>query len=115
MSSPFPKDFCWGAAAAAYQIEGAWNEDGKGPSIWDEFSHRPGKTFLGHTGDVACDHYHLYKKDVGVMKEIGLKGYRFSVSGRASYPKEPGRSIRRGSIFTVAWSIRFWRQASSRG
>ncbi len=99
MPTPFPKNFCWGAAAAAYQIEGAWNEDGKGPSIWDDFSHRPGKTFLGHTGDVACDHYHRYKQDVKVMKEIGLKGYRFSVSWPRVIPKGTGAINPKGLDF----------------
>jgi len=99
MSSPFPKDFCWGAAAAAYQIEGAWNADGKGPSVWDDFSHRPGKTYLGHTGDVACDHYHRYKEDVGVMKEIGLKGYRFSVSWPRVIPNGTGATNAKGLDF----------------
>ncbi|MCD6268376.1 MAG: beta-glucosidase [Thermotogaceae bacterium] len=78
--SDFPKDFLFGVATAAYQIEGAWNEDGKGPSIWDVFSHTPGKTLNGDTGDVACDHYHRYKEDVELMKMIGLDAYRFSIS-----------------------------------
>ena len=68
----FPKDFLWGAATAAYQIEGAWNEDNKGPSIWDTFSHLPGKTFKGQTGDVAADHYHRWKADVDLMKTLGI-------------------------------------------
>lgn len=76
----FPKNFVWGSATAAYQIEGAWNEDGKGPSIWDEFSHTPGKILDGTDGDVACDHYHRFREDVKLMKELGLKAYRFSVS-----------------------------------
>ncbi len=76
----FPKDFVWGAATASYQIEGAWNEDGKGESIWDRFSHTPGKVQDGDTGDVACDHYHRWRDDVKLMKELGLKAYRFSVA-----------------------------------
>jgi len=60
----FPKDFIWGSATAAYQIEGAYNEDGKGESIWDRFSHTPGNIADGHTGDVACDHYHRYEEDI---------------------------------------------------
>ena len=99
MPSSFPKDFCWGAAAAAYQIEGAWNEDGKGQSVWDDFSHRAGKTFLGHTGDVACDHYHRYREDVAVMKEIGLKGYRFSVSWPRVIPNGTGAVNAKGLDF----------------
>ncbi len=77
---PFPNQFAWGAATASYQIEGAWNEDGKGVSVWDVFSHQPGKVFEGHTGDVACDHYHRYQEDVGLMKQIGLNAYRFSIN-----------------------------------
>lgn len=70
---PFPKDFLWGAASAAYQVEGAWNEDGKGLSICDTFVRIPGKTFKGTTGDVAVDHYHRYKEDIALMAEMGLK------------------------------------------
>lgn len=73
------KDFVWGAASAAYQVEGGWNEGGKTPSIWDEFTHAK-KSFREQTGDVACDHYHRYEEDVSLMKELGLKSYRFSVS-----------------------------------
>lgn len=76
----FPADFLWGAATAAYQVEGAWNEAGKGESIWDRFCHTPGKVLEGDTGDVACDHYHRYREDIALMRQIGLKGYRFSVS-----------------------------------
>lgn len=76
----FPSNFIWGAATASYQIEGAWNEDGKGESIWDRFSHTPGKITNGDTGDAACDHYHRLPEDVALMRQLGLKGYRFSVS-----------------------------------
>jgi len=76
----FPKDFIWGVATASYQIEGAWDEDGKGESIWDRFSHTPGKVDNGDTGDVACDHYHRWRDDVALMKELGLKAYRFSIA-----------------------------------
>jgi beta-glucosidase len=76
----FPPGFLWGSATSAYQIEGAANEDGRGPSIWDHFSHQPGTTFQGHTGDVACDHYHRYESDVDLMAALGLQAYRFSVS-----------------------------------
>lgn len=76
----FPEDFLWGAASAAYQVEGAFDADGKGPSIWDSFSKIPGKTFMKTTGDVAVDHYHRFKEDVALMAEMGLKAYRFSVA-----------------------------------
>lgn len=76
----FPKDFEWGAATASYQIEGAYNEDGKGKSIWDIFSHKKGNVLNNHTGDIACDHYHKYKEDIKLMKRIGLDTYRFSIS-----------------------------------
>jgi beta-glucosidase len=73
---PFPKDFMWGTATAAYQIEGAAAEGGRAASIWDAFSHIPGKVENGDTGDTACDHYHLFKDDVALMKGLGLKHYR---------------------------------------
>jgi len=76
----FPKDFLWGSATASYQIEGAWNEDGKGESIWDHFSHTVGKVKGAATGDVACDSYHRYKEDVAIMKQLNLQSCRFSVS-----------------------------------
>lgn len=76
----FCKDFLWGVATAAYQIEGAAAEDGKGPSVWDVFCKEEGKVANGHTGDVACNHYHLYEKDVRLMAELGVKTYRFSIS-----------------------------------
>jgi len=76
----FPKDFVWGAATASYQIEGAWNEDGKGESIWDRFSHTPGKVQDGDTGDAACDHYHRWADDLNLLKELDLKAYRLSIS-----------------------------------
>ena len=68
----FPDRFLWGAATAAYQIEGAATEDGKGPSIWDTFSHTPGKVYHGDTGDVACDSYHRYPEDIEVLKRLGV-------------------------------------------
>ena len=77
---PFPAGFLWGASTAAYQIEGAVTEDGRGPSIWDTFSHTAGKVRAGDTGDVAADHYHRFREDVALMAELGLATYRFSVS-----------------------------------
>ncbi|NED04620.1 family 1 glycosylhydrolase, partial [Streptomyces sp. SID6648] len=76
----FPPAFLWGAATSAYQIEGAVREDGRTPSIWDTFSHTPGKTAGGDTGDIAVDHYHRYRDDVALMKDLGLGAYRFSIS-----------------------------------
>ncbi|MBW1710066.1 MAG: beta-glucosidase [Deltaproteobacteria bacterium] len=87
----FPEDFLWGAATASYQIEGAANEDGKGVSIWDKFSHTPGKIKDGSTGDVACDHYHRYRDDVALMKRLKLRGYRFSISWPRILPGGKGR------------------------
>src|SRR5687767_1346986 len=76
----FPSGFGWGAATSAYQIEGAAAEDGRGPSIWDTFSHTPGKVRGGDTGDVAADHYHRLPTDLDLMKSLGLRSYRFSLS-----------------------------------
>jgi len=95
----FPKGFEWGAAVSAYQIEGAWNEDGKGESIWDGFVHQPGRILNGNTGDIACDHYHRYKEDVEMMKKIGLKAYRFSISWSRIFPKGFGKPNRKGLDF----------------
>ena len=95
----FPKEFLWGAASAAYQVEGAWDEDGKGPSIWDQFSRIPDKTFEGTNGDVAVDHYHRYKEDVALMKELGMKAYRFSVSWSRVIPDGDGEINEAGLAF----------------
>ncbi len=86
----FPKGFAWGAATAAYQIEGAWNVDGRGESIWDRFSHTAGKTLNGDTGDVACDHYRRFAADVGLMRQLGLKAYRCSISWPRVMPDGKG-------------------------
>merc|ERR1712241_687565 len=86
----FPDDFLWGSATAAYQIEGAWNEDGKGPSIWDVFTKVPGNIVDGSSGDVACDSYHNYKQDVALMKEMGLTSYRFSIGWTRILPEGTG-------------------------
>lgn len=95
----FPDTFAWGAATASYQIEGAWKEDGKGLSIWDEFSHTPGKVKNNDTGDVACDHYHRFREDVQLMKELGLKAYRFSLSWPRLLPEGIGEINEAGLRF----------------
>jgi len=95
----FPKGFLWGSATASYQVEGAVNEDGRGPSIWDTFSHTPGKTNNGDTGDVANDHYHRYKEDVQLMKALGLKTYRFSVAWPRIFPNGTGTPNPKGIDF----------------
>ncbi|AAK78365.1 6-phospho-beta-glucosidase [Clostridium acetobutylicum] len=95
----FPKDFFLGAASASYQVEGAWNEDGKGVSNWDVFTKIPGKTFEGTNGDVAVDHYHRYKEDVKLMAEMGLDSYRFSVSWPRIIPDGDGEINQKGIEF----------------
>ncbi|MEX2236864.1 MAG: GH1 family beta-glucosidase [Dehalococcoidia bacterium] len=87
----FPPDFIWGAATASYQIEGAWDEDGKGESIWDRYSHTPGNVRDNDTGDVACEHYHRYRDDVALMKEMGLDAYRFSIGWPRILPSGKGQ------------------------
>jgi beta-glucosidase len=95
----FPKDFIWGAATASYQIEGAWDEDGKGESIWDRFSHTPGKVENGDTGDVACDHYRRWRDDIALVKELGLRAYRFSVAWPRILPDGRGEVNQTGLDF----------------
>lgn len=95
----FPHNFLWGAASAAYQVEGAWNEDGRGESIWDRFSHTPGKITDGDTGDIACDHYHRYEEDIALMRQLGLKAYRFSTSWSRVLPSGRGRINPKGLDF----------------
>jgi 6-phospho-beta-glucosidase len=97
----FPTNFLWGSASAAYQVEGAWKEDGKGVSVWDEFVRIPGKTFKGTNGDVAVDHYHRYKEDVALMKEQGLKAYRFSVAWTRIFPNGRGEINQKGLQFYI--------------
>jgi beta-glucosidase len=87
---PMPAGFVWGTATAAYQIEGASTVDGRGPSVWDTFSHTPGRIRGGGTGDVAVDHYHRWREDVGLMAELGLSAYRFSVSWSRVQPSGRG-------------------------
>ncbi|MER6924613.1 family 1 glycosylhydrolase, partial [Streptomyces spiralis] len=95
----FPPGFVWGAATAAYQVEGAAAEDGRTPSIWDTFSHTPGKVRNGDTGDIAADHYHRYRDDVALMKDLGLKAYRFSISWSRVQPTGRGPAVERGLDF----------------
>lgn len=95
----FAKDFLFGAASASYQVEGAWNEDGKGVSNWDVFSKIPGKTFEGTNGDVAVDHYHRYKEDIKLMAEMGLESYRFSISWPRIIPNGTGEVNPKGIEF----------------
>ncbi len=95
----FRDDFLWGAATASYQIEGAAYEDGKGLSVWDTFCRQPGRVLEGHTGDTACDHYHRFKEDIAIMKDIGLKAYRFSVSWPRLLPAGAGAVNQKGVDF----------------
>jgi len=98
-SSLFPDGFTWGAATAAYQIEGAWNADGKGESVWDMLAHQPGKVFENHTGDSACDHYHRFEEDVHLMAEMKLQAYRMSVSWPRIFPAGTGSINEKGLDF----------------
>lgn len=86
----FPEGFLWGTATAAYQVEGAWKEDGKGESIWDKFTHTVGKVKGGTTGDVACDQYNLYAQDMALAKRLNQKSYRFSISWPRVQPSGTG-------------------------
>ena len=95
----FPEGFLWGSATASYQVEGAVHADGRGPSIWDTFSHTPGKTHGGDTGDVADDHYHRYKEDIGLMTELGLTTYRFSIAWPRIFPEGTGARNPKGFDF----------------
>ena len=95
----FPEEFVWGSATSAYQIEGAYNEDGRGESIWDRFSHTPGKVKDNTNGDVACDHYHRWKEDVALLKQLGHKGYRFSVAWPRIIPQGRGKVNQAGLDF----------------
>src|SRR5215510_223449 len=95
----FPQGFLWGSATASYQVEGAVNEDGRGASIWDTFSHTPGKVIENATGDVADDHYHRYKEDVQLMKALGVKSYRFSIAWPRVFPNGDGAPNPKGLDF----------------
>ena len=95
----FPQGFLWGTATAAYQVEGAVRADGRGPSVWDTFSHTPGKTYQGETADIADDFYHLYKEDVALMKELGTQTFRFSIAWPRVFPEGTGRPNPKGLDF----------------
>ena len=98
-NNTFPEDFLWGAATASYQIEGAWNEDGKGESIWDRFAHTLGKIKNGDTGDIGCNHYHRWREDIDIMKDLGLSAYRFSISWSRVLPSGQGTVNQAGLDF----------------
>ncbi len=95
----FPPGFLWGTATASYQIEGAWQEDGKGESIWDRFTHTPGNVIDGSNGDVACDHYHRWADDITLMKSLGLQAYRFSIAWSRILPNGRGGVNQKGLDF----------------
>jgi len=98
-TASFPKNFFWGATTAAYQIEGAWKEDGKGESIWDRFAHTPGKIKNGDTGDVACDSYHRWPEDIALVKAMNLNSYRFSISWPRIQPAGSGAVNSKGADY----------------
>ncbi|MBX7256490.1 MAG: beta-glucosidase [Candidatus Hydrogenedentes bacterium] len=95
----FPRDFLWGAATSAQQIEGAAQEDGRGKSIWDAFEQTPGRIWLGHTSKTACDHYHRYREDIDTMRRMGLRAYRFSLSWPRIFPAGIGSANQAGLDF----------------
>lgn len=95
----FPRDFVWGVATSSYQIEGAVANDGRSPSIWDVFSHTPGKTRNGDTGDVACDHYSRWPADVALMRDLGIRAYRFSIAWPRILPESSGKVNQAGLDF----------------
>ena len=95
----FPEGFIWGAATASYQIEGAWDEDGKGESVWDRFSHQPYRILNNENGDVTCDHYHHLEEDIGLIKDLGINSYRFSISWPRILPEGTGTVEPRGLDF----------------
>ena len=99
LAKRFPPDFAWGAATSAHQVEGAHDLDGRTPSIWDTFSHTPGRTLNGETGDVACDHYRRWESDLDLMRDLGLRAYRFSVSWSRVQPGGSGQPNAAGLDF----------------
>lgn len=99
MQSAFPQGFLWGVATASYQIEGAVAEAGRGESIWDTFSRTPGKVSNGDNGDIACDHFHRYREDIALMRELGVQSYRFSLAWPRMFPDGDNREEPRGFAF----------------
>ena len=97
--SGFPKNFTWGSATAAYQIDGNWDRDGKGPSIWDQFTHQPGRIFENQNGDVACDHYRRWRDDVGLLRDLGVDAYRLSLAWTRLLPTGTGKPNAKGLAF----------------
>src|SRR3712207_8768215 len=95
----FSEGFVWGTATASYQIEGAVDEDGRGASIWDTFSHTPGKVYRGDTGDIACDHYHRFEEDLDLMADLGMQAYRFSFAWPRIQPEGSGPANQKGLDF----------------
>jgi beta-galactosidase len=95
----FPENFIWGTSTSAYQIEGAYNKDGKGPSVWDAFCTIPGKIANGDSGNMACNHYERYKEDVQLLKKLGIKVYRFSISWSRVMPTGRGEVNEKGLLF----------------
>lgn len=95
----FPQDFLWGVSSSSYQIEGSHDRDGRRPSIWDTFSHTPGKVQNGDTGDIACDHYNRYKEDVALLRTLGVKAYRFSIAWPRIFPDGKGSPNEKGMQF----------------
>jgi beta-glucosidase len=98
----FPHDFVWGAATASYQLEGGVAADGRGETIWDRFSHTPGAIRTGETGDVACDHYRLFARDVEMIREMRHRGYRFSIAWSRVFPEGRGKPNAKGLDFYEA-------------
>lgn len=110
----FPSGFIWGTATSAFQIEGAVSEDGRGRSIWDTFAHTPGKIGDHSNADRANDHYHRYKEDVRLIKELGVRAYRFSIAWPRVFPDGTNAPIPRASISITGCWMNCWRTASSR-
>jgi hypothetical protein len=104
----FPEDFVWGVSSAAYQMEGAVTQDGRGESIWDRFCATPGKVRNGESGAVACDFYHRYRDDIALVRELGA-GAASRSPGPGSCPRAGARSAKRASVFTTGWSTHCWK------